>query len=221
MKKFLLLILLLCLFATPCYANAGIPVFICLPTIINALFFAFPFRAFVDIFDTGLPGLFDWFCFFLLVLIGIFLLWLVFLVEYKYLRNKLPNIEPTALKKEVWLGNITTTLIGLIFLIPEPWSHNRLGFWIFGPISLLSEHNVVSDSTFFSLLLLYIPLVIYICFILSHRIEAFFIQKIRGEYTEKEIKEAVRKANRRSYWTLIIVLIAVSVIIGIIADMLS
>ena len=217
MKKFLLLALFLCLFATPCYANAGIPVFMFLPVIVNALPFGVSYGAYMDHlfllednFEDALDGL-STLSISLGILVGILLLWLVVSVEYKYLREKLPNIECKSLKKEVWLGNITTTLIGFVFLIPLPWAVNRLGFWVIGPIAVLDE-KIVPSFVFLILYLLYIPSLIYLCFVLSHRIEASFIKKIKGDYSEKEVRLVVKKANKRSYWTFIFALIGSSII---------
>ena len=212
MKKFLLLTLLLCLFATPCYANAGIPVFMFLPAIVNALPFGISYGAYMDYISILEDG-FSWLDVLGIssgILVGTFLLCLVVSVEYKYLREKLSNIECKSLKKEVWLGNITTTLIGFVFFIPLPWAVNRLGFYICGPIIVLE--NTVPSFIHLILFLLYIPALIYLCFILSHRIEAFFVKRVKGDYSEKEVELAVKKANKHSYWTFIIALIVSSII---------
>lgn len=202
MKKFLLLILLLCLFTTPCYANAGIPVFMFLPTIVQATAYGFGFLHLGEYFFWGYVDndilLFGY----LGILYGFVLLWLVVLIEYNYLRPKLPKIESKILEKEIWIGNTITTLIGVIFWIPAFWAKgDRLAFMVFGPLGL-TNHSDINPSIIYIALPFYLFFIIYICFVLSHRIEASFIKKIKGEYTDKEISIAVKRANRQSYWTL-------------------
>ena len=115
-KKILLFTLLLCLCASSSYANAGIPVFAFLPTIVQNM------AAGLSLLDLGYTfeledPVWIWMCvqFLFGVVISFLLLICVVSVEYGYLLQKLPKIEPKVLKKEVWHGNLITTLIGFSF----------------------------------------------------------------------------------------------------------
>ena len=200
MKKFLLLALFLCLFSTPCYANAGIPVFMFFPCVLSSMLGGFILgasRNYQSVFGVGL------------FILGAFIiqllpLWIVVSTEYIDLRKYLPKINRNKLKKQVWIGNIATTLIGMILWFPFIWQDNSTAYIIFGPFSLL-PHNRDSDSILEEVLLpgfLLIALFIA-CYFISYRLEALFVDKVKGEYTKKEILYAVKKANRHSYWILL------------------
>ena len=215
MKKVLLLTWFLCLCASPSYANAGIPIFIALPTIIQSVFWGWPFYYFIQVFRYNLwitdDVNFDFllsnpldtlFSFIVMPLYGLFLLWNVVLMEYNYYLDNLTKIDSCVLKKAVWKGNILTTLLGFVFWVPSAFfvESSRVGYIVLGPIELIT--HTVLDRFFIFILPLYLFLLIFVCFILSHSVEASFIKKITSDYGDKEIKIAARKANRRSYWGL-------------------
>lgn len=203
MKKLLLLTLLLCLFATPCYANAGIPVFMFFPVVVSAIVFGFTIPAVHYRFN------FLSFIPFLGAFLGqIILLWIVVLTEYIYLRQHLPKINPEQLKKQIWIGNIVTMILGIFLWIPFFWQYNQAAYIIFGPVSFLpydcdADDLLCQDNFLYLSIALLIPLFV-MCYFISYKLEAVFVNKIKGEYSKQEVVYAVKKANRRSYWTLLL-----------------
>lgn len=146
-------------------------------------------------------------------LIGLVLLWIVVQIEYLYLSKILSELNRKTLKKQIWKANIFSTAIGFLFWIPLALCPDRLTTYIFvGPFSLLGvvfenfgvEPGFLIGVVFWSILILCSIGLLYVCFKLSHWTEAPFLRKIRGNYSEEQINKAVRSANRRSYWWLVI-----------------
>ena len=146
-------------------------------------------------------------------LIGLVLLWIVVQIEYLYLSKILSELNRKTLKKQIWKANIFSTAIGFLFWIPLALCPDRLTTYIFvGPFTLLGvvfenfgvEPSFLTGVVFWSILIPCLIGLIYVCFKLSHWTEAPFLRKIRGNYSEEQINKAVRSANRRSYWWLVL-----------------
>ncbi|MBP5533955.1 MAG: hypothetical protein J6Y03_00400 [Alphaproteobacteria bacterium] len=232
MKKSLLFALLLCLLATPCWANVIIPVFILFPVVIQSSLFGVSWKEIFHLIDycgdvycpdilignnSDCPsgykviecGFADYIHPVIFALFGLVLLWIVVQTEYLYLSKVLPNLNKKTLKKQIWKANAFSTAIGFLFWIPLALCPYKLTGYIFmGPLVLLDELFSYPTPTeafiLWSIAISCLIALLYVCFKLSHWTEAPFLRKIKGDYSEEQINKAVRSANRRSYWWLVL-----------------
>ncbi|MBE6450078.1 MAG: hypothetical protein E7013_05280 [Alphaproteobacteria bacterium] len=213
MKKSLLIALLFCLLSTPCWANVIIPVFILFPVVIQSTLFGLSWKDVFYLFDFCREfhscDYSDYIQPLIYGLIGLVLLWIVVQTEYLYLSKVLSELDKKTLKKQIWKANIFSTAIGFLFWMPLALEPYALTEYIFvGPIATTPFlTGSYWETKNFIIIILNLMALLYVCFKLSHWTEAPFLRKIRGNYNKEQVNLAVKRANRRSYWWLVLAIL--------------
>ena len=195
-KLLILFLILIC--ATPCYADAGIPLWINNPP----SFFAFTFLIGSTHINPLIIGLF----------LSFIILIVVTVIETGIIRVFLKNIELSNLLKIVFKSNLISAMVGsLIVLTPVPFQNSvGLNKVIFGPLIITGD--------FYPIVMFYLNIILLI---LSFFIEYAAAKKdLIHSYETKDIKKAFWMANIATYAMPLVLygLGMVVTIIGMIMD---